>query len=304
MKSKSAGSVQAKEGQLIITEGELEKEMYIIEEGKVEIVKRVGKGERQLRVLEPGDFFGEMAILDDQPRSASARAITDCKLLLIDPSTFDQMLRQYPEIAVRMLRKLSQRLREAGADPESGPSPVEVKKPAVEVKKLAPAAPPPSASLKPAAAPAKAPAARAGPKAAAAPVEKSAPAASKRSRPPPVAAEPAKAPAPVGSGTLFAFDSGVQFFLPEKQDIKVGRFDSVTGIHPDIDLGEIDTYKTTSRRHASILREGEKLFVYEEIGTSNGTYVNGKRIRTGAKSALKNGDWVQFGGVKMIFRAG
>ena len=68
--------------------------------------------EKLLATLEKGDFFGEMSILEDVPRTASARAKTDCELVRINQSTFDEMLRHNAEIAVRMLRKLSRRLRE------------------------------------------------------------------------------------------------------------------------------------------------------------------------------------------------
>ncbi len=99
-------------GDYIFREGELGTEMFIIHEGQVEILNRVGDEERLLAVLEKGDFFGEMALLEDRPRAASARALTATRLLQINGSTFDQMLRDNPEIAVRMMRKLSRRLRE------------------------------------------------------------------------------------------------------------------------------------------------------------------------------------------------
>jgi len=86
--------------------------MYIIHEGKVEILSGSGSNEQLLSVLEKGDFLGEMSILEDLPRAASARAVTPVKVLQINGSTFDQMLRTNPEIAVRMMRKLSRRLRE------------------------------------------------------------------------------------------------------------------------------------------------------------------------------------------------
>ncbi len=86
--------------------------MYIINEGKVEILNQVGDEEQILAVLEKGDFFGEMSVLEDLPRAASARAATDVRLLQINGSTFDQLLQGNPEIAVRMMRKLSRRLRE------------------------------------------------------------------------------------------------------------------------------------------------------------------------------------------------
>jgi len=111
-KSGADYTVEHAPGEYVFREGELGTEMYIIHEGQVEILNRVGDEERLLAVLEKGDFFGEMALLEDRPRAASARALTATRLLQINGSTFDQMLRDNPEIAVRMMRKLSRRLRE------------------------------------------------------------------------------------------------------------------------------------------------------------------------------------------------
>src|SRR5260370_18277458 len=72
----------------------------------------MGNEERVLAVLEKSDFFGEMWGREARPRAASARSLTDTRLLQINGSTFDQMLQANPEIAVRMMRKLSRRLRE------------------------------------------------------------------------------------------------------------------------------------------------------------------------------------------------
>ncbi|MCG8455009.1 MAG: cyclic nucleotide-binding domain-containing protein, partial [Holophagales bacterium] len=104
--------VSFREGEVIFEEGDLGTEMYIVHEGKVEILKRFKDELRQLAMLGQGDFFGEMSILEDLPRTASARARSDVKAVPINGSTFVQMLRKNPEIAVRMMRKLSRRLRE------------------------------------------------------------------------------------------------------------------------------------------------------------------------------------------------
>lgn len=106
------GAVEFKEGETIFREGDLGTEMFIILDGKVEIYNELTDETQMLAILEKGDFFGEMSILDDLPRAATVRALTDVKLLPINGSTFDQMLRANPEIAVRMMRKLSRRLRE------------------------------------------------------------------------------------------------------------------------------------------------------------------------------------------------
>lgn len=101
-------------GDVIFEQGQLGTEMYIIHEGQVEIVTTEGENEAVVATLEKGDFFGEMALLDDhQPlRSATARVVVDTKLLTIDGTTFSKMLRQNPEIAIRMIRKFARRLRE------------------------------------------------------------------------------------------------------------------------------------------------------------------------------------------------
>lgn len=109
---KKGYTVEFKAGEYVFREGDLGTEMYIINEGKVEILNQVGDEEQILATLEKGDFFGEMSVLEDLPRAASARAATDLRLLPINGSTFDQLLQGNPEIAVRMMRKLSRRLRE------------------------------------------------------------------------------------------------------------------------------------------------------------------------------------------------
>jgi CRP-like cAMP-binding protein len=104
-------SIEVGPGEYVFHEGDLGTEMYIIFEGQVEILNRVNDEDKLLALLDKGDFFGEMALLEDRPRAASARSATACRLLQINGATFDQMLRDNPEIAVRMMRKLSRRLR-------------------------------------------------------------------------------------------------------------------------------------------------------------------------------------------------
>ncbi|MEO8380926.1 MAG: cyclic nucleotide-binding domain-containing protein [Acidobacteriota bacterium] len=100
-------------GESIFAEGDLGTEMFIIQEGEVEIIKHIGSTSHVLSRLEKGDFFGEMAVLEALPRTADARAVTDVRLVAINGSRFDEMLRRNPEVAVRIIRKYSKRLREA-----------------------------------------------------------------------------------------------------------------------------------------------------------------------------------------------
>lgn len=120
-------------GEIIFSEGDIGTEMYIIQSGTVELLKSIGGETRVLATLEKGDFFGEMSVLEDAPRNASARAKTDVEVVRINGALFDTMLKNNTEIAIRMMRKLSRRLRESttlleqalGRRPE--PAPAEVK---------------------------------------------------------------------------------------------------------------------------------------------------------------------------------
>jgi CRP-like cAMP-binding protein len=102
--------IEVPTGQFVFREGDPGNEMFIIEAGEIEILRRV-RGPAPLAILEPGDFFGEMAVLEDQPRFASARAKTGCRLLRVDRSAFATLIQDNFEIAVRIMRKLAVRLR-------------------------------------------------------------------------------------------------------------------------------------------------------------------------------------------------
>lgn len=239
-------TVEFAAGDYVFREGDLGTEMYIVHEGRIEILKELKDDEeKQLAVLEKGDFFGEMAILEELPRTASARALTPVKLLQINGSTFDQMLRSNPEIAVRMMRKLSRRLRETDR----------------LLRDALGSAAVPSMEL-----------------------------------PTPQEAVLDQAPQ-----FLRHVGSNMDFHLSRSAETTIGRKDPVTGIHPDVDLTPVDTQRSISRRHAKIYRRGNKFFVAEEIGTMNGTFVNGVRIETGVPAEIRHGDEVRCGLVVLIF---
>jgi len=100
-------------GTILFREGETQsKEMYVIHQGKVKIYKKVADQEVTLATLDQGEFFGEMAILNNKPRSAIAEVIEDSLLLVIDPKTFETMIKSNVEVAFRMIKKLAGRLEE------------------------------------------------------------------------------------------------------------------------------------------------------------------------------------------------
>ncbi len=104
-------------GTRIFQEGENGVEFYVVLSGKVRISKIVqGVGEEALAILEPGAYFGEMALVDDTPRSADALAHVSCTLGVLERDQFDQLMFMDKEIAYSVLwtfvRTLSERLRE------------------------------------------------------------------------------------------------------------------------------------------------------------------------------------------------
>ncbi len=76
----------------------------------------------------------------------------------------------------------------------------------------------------------------------------------------------------------------------------------MTGIRPDVDLTNLDGPRSVSRRHAKIVQADDEFHVVEEIGTMNGTFVNGNRIATGTPTPLRDGDRLRFGLVDLTFR--
>lgn len=102
-------------GERVFTEGDLGTTMYIVHSGKVRLFRVLDGQKRAQGVMEKGDFFGEMSILEGLPRTISAEAVEEVELIEINSMTFDKMIKGNIEIAIRMLRKLSIRLREAEA---------------------------------------------------------------------------------------------------------------------------------------------------------------------------------------------
>lgn len=99
-------------GHVLFRDGEAGKEMFVIQSGKVRIHKNVRDVDKTLAILGAGEFLGEMSILNNKPRSASASIEEDARLLVIDPKTFEAMVRGNAEIAVRLIKKLAGRLQE------------------------------------------------------------------------------------------------------------------------------------------------------------------------------------------------
>ncbi len=97
-------------GSVLFKEGEHGEEMYVVQTGLVQILKKIGTDMRPLATLGRGDFIGEMAILNGKPRTATAIVLENARCLVIDAATLEQMVSNNAEIAVRLVKKLARRL--------------------------------------------------------------------------------------------------------------------------------------------------------------------------------------------------
>jgi HD-GYP domain-containing protein (c-di-GMP phosphodiesterase class II) len=103
-------------GELIVEENTEAERFFIIHKGKIEILKRFEDGEEfVLGVHSDGDFFGEMALLDEGPRSATARALEETSVVEISRQDFEALLYKAPVLAYGIMKELSARLRGTAA---------------------------------------------------------------------------------------------------------------------------------------------------------------------------------------------
>ena len=100
-----------KDGDVIIREAEPGREMFIISEGKVAISKESEGVTTDLAVLAEGDIFGEMALVDSRRRSATAKAVGEVSVRVLDRDAFRSLMEANPKIAMLVFDKLCQRLR-------------------------------------------------------------------------------------------------------------------------------------------------------------------------------------------------
>jgi CRP-like cAMP-binding protein len=104
---------QFKNGDIIFSEFELGDTFYLIKEGQVELVKFVENTEKTLTILSVNEMFGEMAILEMSPRSATAIAHGDCVLLEFNSKNFQSLMLGLPELALTLLKSFIARMYEA-----------------------------------------------------------------------------------------------------------------------------------------------------------------------------------------------
>ena len=102
------------DGEIITRQGDVGEVMYVIQQGKVDVLMETNDRETLLRVAEEGEFLGEMAIFDHDVRSATLRAQGEVKVLTIDKKNFLKRIHEDPSLAFRIVQTRSKRVRELG----------------------------------------------------------------------------------------------------------------------------------------------------------------------------------------------
>lgn len=95
---------------MVFSECQSGNDMFIIQSGQIKITKVVEGNEVTLAILKKGDFFGEMALLENKPRSANAICFDDCILMVVNRTNFNQMVTTQPQMIARLTNTLAERL--------------------------------------------------------------------------------------------------------------------------------------------------------------------------------------------------
>lgn len=106
----TADSIAYRAGQVLVRQGQPGDAAYVLVEGEAEVSVETASGDYVVATLGAGDVVGEISILCDSPRTATVTASTDVSALRVRKDSFLQLLRQFPEIAVEVMRTLAERL--------------------------------------------------------------------------------------------------------------------------------------------------------------------------------------------------
>ena len=100
------------DGEIIVRQGDVANSMFVIREGRIEVLKEADGEETRLRIAKEGEFMGEMAIFEREDRSATLRAMGKVRILTIDKKNFLRRVHEDPSLAFRIAQTMSSRIRE------------------------------------------------------------------------------------------------------------------------------------------------------------------------------------------------
>lgn len=106
-----AWPVRLEENQILMKEGDLSHSMYWVQKGELMVTKKDGDKDIVLGYLKSGELVGELSFLDESPRSATVKAVTECELIQIPQRTIDEIFKSQPQWVELLVKTLAERLR-------------------------------------------------------------------------------------------------------------------------------------------------------------------------------------------------
>jgi CRP/FNR family transcriptional regulator, cyclic AMP receptor protein len=107
-------------GEVLFNEGEPGHQAFLLQQGRLRLLKRVAGRERSVRMVKPGDLFGECGLMPNSERATTAVAASDGLVLVLEQSSLEPILSQHPAVGLRVIRQLVGRLRDAEDQVEVG----------------------------------------------------------------------------------------------------------------------------------------------------------------------------------------
>ena len=101
------------QGETIVKQGDIGNCLYVIQEGRVEVIKETNKGDVKVAELGESEFFGEMGLFEKDVRSCTVKALKETRVITVDKRNLYKSIHQDSSLAYRLLEKMSNRLREA-----------------------------------------------------------------------------------------------------------------------------------------------------------------------------------------------
>ncbi len=254
---------------LVFSHGNEQNDFYIINKGKVELISKAGV---VLVILAKGDFFGEESLNEDQPAIYDAKVIEDSTLIKIPYDQLTEMLKKSPDIALKILKKLSEKNLKIVDEVLEYSNSIEKTDHISEEKT--------GSILKPDS--------------------------KEKTTPPPTPPQDDFSENDTKLGkdikAYLIIQKSNRIVQLEKAFTFIGRRDFTTGFVPDIDLTKEDEEKYISRKHALIAYIDGKFYFSEEQGAVNGTFLNGNKINPGVKYEIKNEDKLTLCHIDITFK--
>ena len=108
--------IKVSKGSVVVAEGDKGRDMFVVHQGELEVIRKINEQERVVRTIKAGEFFGELSLLNNEPRLATVRASKASVLIKISPQSFETFVKKLPDLALKVIIVLATRLRQTNQE--------------------------------------------------------------------------------------------------------------------------------------------------------------------------------------------